>query len=170
MRDPLENPAPLIARVYAYASYRLGPGPDAEDATSETFARALRYRDSFDSRQGDPAAWLIGIARRVIADSALRVTALREPAEEAAESHEEGSLRTIRLAAAIATLDDRERDIIALRFGADLVAKEIARVLELRTNTVEVALHRALARLRAQLGEDVSRDGRRYPSAAPDAL
>src|SRR4051812_2947905 len=65
--DPLANPQELIRRVYAYAAYRLGPGADAEDITSETFARALRYRESFDEKRGDALPWLIGIARRCIA-------------------------------------------------------------------------------------------------------
>src|SRR5256885_16524488 len=65
-RDPLANPEPLIRRVYSYAAYRLGDGPDAEDATSDAFERALRYRDSYDRRKGEPTAWLIGIARRSV--------------------------------------------------------------------------------------------------------
>src|SRR5919198_6700378 len=67
-RDPLANPRPLIKRVYAYVAYRIGDGADAEDVTSATFERALRYRTSFDSGRGDPTAWLIGIARRCIAE------------------------------------------------------------------------------------------------------
>jgi DNA-directed RNA polymerase specialized sigma24 family protein len=41
--------------------------------------------------------------------------------------------------------------MISLRFGADLTARQIGEILELQTNAVEVALHRALARLRAEL-------------------
>ena len=63
-RDPFADPEPLIRRVYAYVAYRIGDGPDAEDVTSQTFERALRYRDSYDSSRGNAAAWLIGIARR----------------------------------------------------------------------------------------------------------
>src|SRR5215204_852957 len=65
-RDPLADPAPLIKRVYAYAAYRLGDGADAEDATSETFERAVKYRKSYDPRKGEPVAWLLGIAKRCI--------------------------------------------------------------------------------------------------------
>jgi DNA-directed RNA polymerase specialized sigma24 family protein len=38
-----------------------------------------------------------------------------------------------------------------LRYGADLTARQIAELLGERTNTIEVALHRVLARLRAEL-------------------
>src|SRR5437588_6917440 len=67
-RDPLANPEPLIRRVYSYAAYRLGDGPDAEDATNDTFERALRYRDSYDRSKGEPIAWVLGIARRCVDD------------------------------------------------------------------------------------------------------
>lgn len=140
-----------ISRVYAYAAYRIGPGPDAEDVTSETFERAIRYRASFDPKRGDSSSWLIGIARRVIADRAMRALPTDVVPHESVEGPEAHSLRAIDLAAAVATLGERDREIIALRFGADLTAKEIARVLELRANTVEVALHRALSTLRVEL-------------------
>ena len=68
--DPFASPEPLIRRVYAYAAYRLGDGPAAEDVTSQTFERALRYRHAFDGRRGDAVGWLIGIARRCILDAA----------------------------------------------------------------------------------------------------
>ena len=55
---------------------------------------------------------------------------------------------------AVLSLDERSRELIALRYGADLTARQIAEILGERTNTVEVALHRALARLREQLGGD----------------
>src|SRR5438309_3753278 len=64
--DPLANLEPLIKRVYAYGAYRVGDGADAEDITSATFERALRYRQSFDAKRGEPVGWLIGIARREI--------------------------------------------------------------------------------------------------------
>ena len=41
-RDPLADPEPLIRRVYSYVAYRIGPGADAQDVTSDTFERALR--------------------------------------------------------------------------------------------------------------------------------
>jgi RNA polymerase sigma factor (sigma-70 family) len=153
--DPLADPVPLVRRVYAYAAYRIGPGPDAEDITSATFERALRYRDSFDSRRGDPAAWLIGIARRCIAEAAL---AAAPPAnarpEESGDDHAEYIADRLELRDAVARLPQRERELVALRFGGDLTARQIGELLEMKTNAVEVALHRALASLRLVLTED----------------
>ena len=165
-RDPLTDPRPLIRRTYAYVAYRIGDGPEAEDVTSETLERALRYRSSFDPGRGDPAAWLIGIARRCIADAVMRrrdvVTA--EPPEQLIDGHDEASAVRLDLVAAVAQLDDRDRELVALRYGADLTARQIGELLEMSTNAVEVALHRALALLRRELAAD---EPRARPALSP---
>ena len=164
--DPLRNPEPLIRRVYAYVAYRLGDGPDAEDVTSETFERALRYRGSFDPSKGPPVAWLIGIARRCIDDAlSARVQAGAEADDVAAPTDLElETVRRIDLRKAMAALDERDRELLALRYGADLKARQIAELLDLKTNAVEVALHRALTRLRERLG------GEEPPNSSEPAL
>jgi RNA polymerase sigma-70 factor (ECF subfamily) len=155
--NPLANPEPLIRRVYGYVAYRLGDGPDAEDVTSDAFERALRYRSTYDPRKGPPAAWLVGIARRAVDDhlAARREVATDEIGERAAPGELESDVvRRLALAAAVTRLDERDRELVALRYGSDLTARQIGELLDMRTNAVEVALHRALARLRAELGED----------------
>jgi RNA polymerase sigma factor (sigma-70 family) len=153
-RDPLADPEPLIRRVYAYVAYRIGGGSDAEDVTSEVFERALRYRDSYDPSKGDPAAWLIGIARRRLDIRRPRLETAAPEADPAAPGDlEEEAVRRLTLTSAVAKLDARERELIALRYGADLTARQIGEVIGERTNTVEVALHRALGRLRSYLEE-----------------
>ena len=155
-RDPLANPEPLIRRVYGYVAYRIGDGPDAEDVTSEVFERALRYRDSYDASKGSPAGWLIGIARRCIEQPDARRQPVADPGAELAAPGvlEDDAARRLTVRAAVARLDDRDRELVALRYGADLTARQIGELLDERTNTIEVALHRALGRLRAILGEE----------------
>jgi RNA polymerase sigma-70 factor (ECF subfamily) len=151
--DPFADLEPLIRRVYAYVAYRIGQGQDAEDVTGETFARAFRYRKSYDRSKGEPISWLLGIARHCV-DQARQGTP--EMLGETPEGVDEGSLeqRTITrltLADALATLGTRDRELIALRYGADLTAAQIGERLGLSTNAAEVALHRALDRLRVQM-------------------
>ncbi len=163
--DPLARPEEAIRRVYAYVAYRIGDGPAAEDVTSETIERALRYRTTYDPRKGSPGAWLVGIASRVIADDVVkrgREVATTQEGLEALERPDAADLSGLvaagaDLRAAMMQLDERSRDLLALRYGADLKAKEIAELLGMKTNAVEVALHRALGRLRAAMaGEAVS--------------
>lgn len=152
--DPLSNPE-LVRRVYAYVAYRIGAGPDAEDVTSTVFERAIRSRSTFDPSRGTPAVWLLAIARHAVADH-------RRPSHEPLDATTEpvapgdvaaDAVRRLTVHAAVTRLGHRDRDLIALRYGADLSAREIAVVLGVRTNAVEVALHRALGRLRADLAE-----------------
>ena len=159
-RDPLADPHRLIRRVYAYVAYRLGDGPEAEDATSQTFERALRYRRTYDEARGEPVSWLLGIARNVIAErlSAPRLEPVEPPDVEARGDLEQEAVERLSLADALAQLDERERELIALRYGADLTARRIGELLGMKTNAAEVALHRALARLRATLEEPVPAD------------
>jgi len=155
--DPFADPRPLIRSVYAYAAYRIGDGPDAEDVTSETFARALRYRESYDPRKGPPIGWLIGIARRCLADRAsIRpVDELDEGLDAAAPGDvASDAVRRLTVRAAVAQLDEAGRELIALRFGADLSARQIAELTGKKTHAVEVALQRTLERLRSLLERD----------------
>ena len=171
-KAPLADPAPLIRRVYAYVAYRIGDGPDAEDLTSEVFERALKYRASYDPGRGGPLPWLIGIARRCVdgrryipthADSAQVEQAVPDDLETS-------SLERLTLARAVSALDDRSRELIALRYGADLSARQIGVVLGLKTNAVEVSLHRALARVRSELEkQDRSEADVRLPDPATRA-
>jgi RNA polymerase sigma-70 factor (ECF subfamily) len=152
----LAHPEEAIRRVYAYVAYRIGPGADAEDVVSETIERALRYRDSYDPRRGSSAAWLSGIASRVLADAYLRKPHLVVDVldEVSTEDIRESVHRRLELHDAVRQLDERSRELLALRYGADLKAREIADVVGMQVNAVEVALHRALGRLRALMSGD----------------
>jgi RNA polymerase sigma factor (sigma-70 family) len=152
-RDPLAKAPELIRRVYSYVAYRLGDGPDAEDVTSEIFERALRYRETYDPSRGEPLAWLIGIAHRCVDDALKRFPAEggQQPDPVSAQDLEAETVERLTVAAVVEGLDERSRDLIALRYGADLPARQIGEILGMKTNAVEVALHRTLTRLRPGL-------------------
>jgi RNA polymerase sigma factor (sigma-70 family) len=138
--------------VYAYVAYRVADRAEAEDITSETFERALRYRDRYDEHKGEPIAWLLGIARNCVYDAQLRprdapVLDL-EPTSPGVDAE---VVERLTLSHALATLSSDDQELIALRYGADLPVREIAKLLERRRNAVDVALSRARARLAAAL-------------------
>lgn len=166
-RDPLADPEKMIKRVYAYVAYRIGDGPEAEDVTSDTFERALRYRKTYDSSKGEPVAWLIGIARRCI-DDAVRdrlATAADLADSPTSEELEKEAVERLTIAAAVAGLGPQERELVALRYGADLSSRQIAELVGMKTNAVDVALHRARERLRAEL-ESPSPQGKKLARRA----
>jgi RNA polymerase sigma-70 factor, ECF subfamily len=155
--DPLANPEALLRRVYAYVAYRVGDRSDAEDITSETFERALLYRDRYDHRKGEPIAWLLGIARNCIYNAQLRpradVPGEPEPSSPGVDEEVVGRLTLTR---AFNTLSGDDQELLALRYGADLEMRQIANLLDRRTNTIEVALSRARARLAGALSSDTT--------------
>jgi RNA polymerase sigma-70 factor (ECF subfamily) len=164
-RDPLSDPEPLIRRVYSYVAYRVGAGADAEDVTSTVIERALRYRASYDPRKGDPRSWLIGIARTCVDDHLRARTHLPLQAADISDGHsDDETIDRMSVSAAIAGLDGRDRELIALRYGADLSSREIGRILEMTPGAVDVALHRSRERLRHELAAAGLEPGRRRRS------
>jgi RNA polymerase sigma-70 factor (ECF subfamily) len=148
---------------------------DVEDITSETFARALRYRDTYDDHKGEPIAWLLGIARNCVYDAMVRPR--EQPTVEmrdvAADVQDE-VVAKLTFTAALNTLSTSDRELLALRYGAGLSPREIGRLLEQRRNAVDVALSRARARLAAALDQaeriDTGRVRRRAADLADGAL
>lgn len=152
-RDPFADPDVLIRRLYRYVSFR-APQQDVEDLTNAILERGLRYRQSYDPSKGEPTAWIIGIANRALAEYfSNRPTGTHDPTKQPAESAdtdiEMDTIRRLDLQATLNTLTTRDRELLALRYGADLRAREIGLLLDLETHAVEVALGRALERVRA---------------------
>jgi RNA polymerase sigma factor (sigma-70 family) len=148
--DPLAEVETLVEDVFAYIAYRVGARSEAEEITSAVFERAVRYRHAYDRQKGSPIEWLIGIARRQIADS----RSTRPMPEVGLDDSEDGyeleteTLERLALHDAVRLLDERSRELIALRYGIGLSTSEIAAHVGLAENAVNVALHRARARLR----------------------
>lgn len=136
--------------------------PDAEDATQEAFVRAHGSLDHFTP--GAPfRPWLLTIvanlARNRIRSEArhdrLALRATEAPIRVSA-TPEQVALsveRRQRLLAAIEALPDHERLAVTCRYLLDLSEDETAAVLDCPRGTVKSRLSRALAHLRAELGE-----------------
>lgn len=164
-RDPLADPTASIRRVYSYVAYRIGAGADAEDITSDVMLRAVRYRSSYDPSKGKPVTWLLGIARTCIDDHLVtRPLVLRDQDDSAAPGElEVVTIDRMAVGQAVAQLDARDRELVALRYGADLSTRQIADILGLSRNAVDVALHRLRDRLSVELRREGYRDRRSAP-------
>ena len=143
--------------VYGFFGYRVGSRADAEDLTQQTFERALRAWKRFDSDRASPRTWLISIARNLLIDHYRRD---RSAAQEPIEDHlahpglvveDDGVGLPSELATALNELGDRERELIALRFGGELTGPEIAEITGLSLANVQQILSRSLRRMRASL-------------------
>jgi RNA polymerase sigma-70 factor, ECF subfamily len=142
-------------RVYAYVASLLRDRATAEDVTAQAFERAYRKRGSYRARRGTPEAWLFGIARNAALDELRRrkrrARLEAEPEDLGAASLDEQAeltRRRLMVRAALASLEGRERDLVALKFAGGLSNTEIGRVLHMSESNVGAQLHRTITKLR----------------------
>ena len=152
--------------VYGFFGYRVSSREQAEDLTQTTFERALRAWGRYDPARASAKTWLLAIARNILIDHyrSDRSDASRplpddeaSPAGDAGALDERGLGPSPELASALDQLAERDREIIALRFGGDLTAAQIAAMTDLSVANVQQILSRSLRRLRDSLAESVER-------------
>ena len=140
------------ADVYAYVATLLGDRSAAEDVVAQAFERAWRKRRSFDARRGSPRAWLFGIARNAALDELRRrrrsAALAVDPAAESIDDDAETLVRRATVRAALAALEPRDRELVALKFHGGLTNAELAKVLGTSESNAGTRLHRAVTKLR----------------------
>lgn len=156
-----------VRAVYAFFAYSVAR-ETAEDLTATTFERALRAFDHFDAERASQRTWLLSIARNALTDH------YRRQQHRATVSTDEHPLLLDRLVAAddplarhvtvdglvewLADLNPRQREIIALRFGADLSAREVAQALDMTEANIHQIASRALRQLRTRAEQETLTD------------
>jgi RNA polymerase sigma factor (sigma-70 family) len=151
-----------VAAVYAFLAYSVSREV-AEDLTSATFERVIRSWASYDPTRSSVRSWVLVIARHLLMDHYRRqkhragpsldehpviLDTLVTPDDPMAHLFDTDTVKGW-----LGELAPRERDVLAMRYGADMTAAEIARALELTEANVHQISSRALRRLRAILGE-----------------
>lgn len=149
--------ADQLPRLFNFFRFRTGRESDAEDLTAQTFEKAWKARDQYRRDLGGFSTWLFGIARNVAADylRARRNHASLEAARDIASGttpEDEAAQRSdiARLARLTRDLPDRQRELLALKYGAALNNRLIARITGLSESNVGTTLQRTVEKLRAQ--------------------
>ncbi|KRC99411.1 MULTISPECIES: ECF subfamily RNA polymerase sigma factor, BldN family [unclassified Streptomyces] len=150
--------------VYRYIYYRVGSKATAEDLTSETFLRALRRIGTFTWQGRDFGAWLVTIARNLVADhfksSRFRLevtTGEMLDANEVERSPEDSVLESLSNAAlldAVRRLNPQQQECVTLRFLQGLSVAETARVMGKNEGAIKTLQYRAVRTLARLLPED----------------
>jgi RNA polymerase sigma-70 factor (ECF subfamily) len=150
----------------------VGWGGDADDVVQEAFMKAFTRLGQFDEGRAF-RPWFLTIVTNEArnrhrssgrrAAVALRVAAHADrqgadPPDSAGDPVRAAEAAEVRrrLATAVATLSERDREIIALRFFVELSEAESAEVLGCPVGTVKSRLSRALAHLRTAMAEEVA--------------
>jgi RNA polymerase sigma-70 factor (ECF subfamily) len=145
----------------------------AEDALARTFE--ISWRRLADVPE-DPLPWLLGVARKVLADmrrGQSRQTALVErmaaTIREAEADPADALADRRRVLAALECLTDEQREVLLLVVWDGLSQREVATALGCSRGAVALRLHRARTRLRTAMGRGAVEEGtdvRPPPSAA----
>ena len=144
-----------LPRVYNYFRYRLGDESLADDLTARTFEKAWLARHRYRRNLAGLQTWLLRIARNVAIDH-LRTAHEHASLEEAADAPADGTpedeavLRSnfARLATLFAALPERERELLALKYGAGATNRAIADITGFSESNVGTLLHRTVQTLR----------------------
>lgn len=144
----------LSGLVYTLAVRSLGSEAEAEDVTQQTFVAAWRSRGSFDPDRGALRGWVVGIARKAIADALERRTRERRKLEAVRDLPEEPAddgVESLLLAYEIDALGDPRSTIMSLAFYEGHTHEQIADRLAMPLGTVKSHIRRSLTTLRSRL-------------------
>lgn len=157
-------------RVLGYALRRVGTREDALDVVAETFLITWRRRDQVPDDPDHQLPWLLSTARNCARNAArgsgradrARAAVVRElqvlDVPDPADVHQVRAAHAD-LAAALATLSDDDRELVMLVSWDGLGPSAAGAALGLTPGAARVRLHRARARLRAQLDIADDREG-----------
>jgi len=153
-----------LPRVYNFFIYKTGDREFAQDLTATTFERAWKVRSRYRAAIASPSTWLFGIARNVLKEylrDSMKNTQKLVPItyndqllsnvdieQWVQQQQNRGYLREI-----ILELPEREQDLIALKYGAGLTNRKIAKITRLSESNVGSILHRAVKKLRNRWDE-----------------
>lgn len=148
-----------LIRVYGYLRKHTESDEDAADLTQQVFLQALNGLQGYDERKASFATWLFKIARNVSTDAYRRrhesvswENLPETPRQTAGDDPEAATIRReslILLRALLSDLSLDKRELLWLRFGADLGLQEIATVV----GKTPAAVHKQLTRTLRTLKE-----------------
>ena len=153
--------------VYRYVQYRVSSTALAEDLTSETFLRALRRITSYTWQGRDFGAWLVTIARNLIADhyksgryrmevaTSDLVEAGADRSEEGPEGEVLAGLTNAVVLDAVKQLNSEQQECIALRFLQGMSVAETAQIMGKNEGAIKALQYRAVKTLSRLLPEDL---------------
>jgi RNA polymerase sigma factor (sigma-70 family) len=140
----------LFALAYRVGFRMLGSRADAEDVAQETVARACAR---WPKVREYPHAWVARVSANMAIDVIRRRRRERrsavEPADRVAADAFVGE--RVELVAALGRLPRRQREVVVLRYVADLGEAEVAQQLGCSVGTVKQHASRGLRSLRARL-------------------
>ncbi len=149
--------------IYRYIYIRLGNQHEAEDLTQEVFVKALEAIGCYKQRNLPFASWLFRIAHNRVIDyfrkqGKVEKVSLEDDMTLVSKSNPaltaERELEIEELINHVEKLSPAQREVISLRFGAELSVAEAAKVLGKNEGTVKALQYNGIVALRKMLVAD----------------
>ncbi|MEE9284110.1 MAG: sigma-70 family RNA polymerase sigma factor [Dehalococcoidia bacterium] len=148
-------------RVYRYIVVRIGNPADAEDLAADVFLKALEGLGAYQVRGVPFSAWLFRIAHNLVVDHLRRrsrrpTTVLNDSLplmQDAPDELVTLGLTIAEVMEAMHEITDLQRQVIAMRFGADLSVAETAQAIKKKEGAVKALQHSAIHALRRRLAQ-----------------
>lgn len=153
----------LAPRVHAVVLAVVRDPSQAEEVTQEVMVELWRLAPRFDAARGSAASWAATVAHRRAVDRVRSTQASRDrdrrdarvrtaaaPHDDVVEQVEDRVDRE-RVAGALRTLTDTQRESIELAYFSGYTYREVAAVLDVAEGTVKTRIRDGLIRLRDAL-------------------
>lgn len=144
----------LTPKLFGYLVNTVRDRTLAEDILQTTWLKAIEALPSFHNRGAGLSAWLFAIARNEYRErwrKSGRETAFDLLEHDRTEDKQPGLETKVLAEQILASLSEDDREVLRLRYIADLPMNDIAKILKINFVAVRVRLHRALARARTKL-------------------
>jgi len=147
-------------KIYRYIAIRIGNEMEAEDMTQQVFLKALRSIPSFRWRGISPSAWLFRIAHNQVVDYLRKKTKQATvpidklpviASDDNPQLMAERRVDIEQLVSATGQLTEAQREVISLRFAAELSVAEVSKVMGRSQGAVKALQHSAIVALRKVL-------------------
>lgn len=158
-------------RVYNYIYYQVNSHYTTEDLTSQVFEKIMLKINTYSEKKSPFEVWVFAIARNVVNDyfrsikkhKLFSIEVIKEfvSKEKGPEEIVLTSETNNELTKALNILNARERNIVALKFGANFKNNKIAEILDITESNVGVILYRSMKKLKKKIERD-SHEQKKY--------
>ena len=154
--------------VYSLALHMLKHPPLAEEVTQDVFLNIWLKAASFNAERGQPRSWIMSVAHHRVVDvirSRRRAASMTDPegydtlerlpsGGASVESQVQQNLDRERIMKALATLPDKQQEVILLAYYEGYSQSQMADRLGQPLGTIKTRVRLAMQKLRSALQED----------------
>lgn len=153
----------FMPKVFSYIRFKVNSEETTQDLTSVVFEKALTNFAKYSSDKAAFSTWIFAIARNTVIDhyrteskrqhieldDGIEMPSAGPSVEEQLESKSEKQC----LLGCLSKLGEQDRELIQLKFGAEMTNRQISKMLDLSESNVGVRLFRAIKKLREDFQE-----------------